>query len=193
MRLDFHVPEEGANLFFDGWVIPKDDKRSEDTTRAAHAFINYMSRPDNAVRNSYYIGYTSVIAGDEMFEYALDTYSAEEESEAVPYDVSYFFGKDAVIEADVEQLSRQLYAQFPPQEVVKRCAVMNYYGDEEEAINELWTQIKGERLSAWAIVIICVAIVGIAAFIVFAKLGHKIEFRWKPKKGYRLIKQEKVK
>ncbi len=128
-----------------------------------------------------------------MFEYALDTYSAEEESEAVPYDVSYFFGKDAVIEADVEQLSRQLYAQFPPQEVVNRCAVMNYYGDEEEAINELWTQIKGERLSAWAIVIICVAIVGIAAFIVFAKLGHKIEFRWKPKKGYRLIKQEKVK
>lgn len=193
VRLDFHVPEEGANLFFDGWVMPKNDKRSEDTTRAAHAFINYMSRPDNAVKNSYYIGYTSVIAGDKMFEYALDTYSAEEESEAVPYDVSYFFGKDAVIETDEEQHSRQLYAQFPPQEVVNRCAVMNYYGDEEEAINELWTQIKGERLSAWAIVIICVAVVGIAAFIVFAKLGHKIEFRWKPKKGYRLIKQEKVK
>lgn len=84
-------------------------------------------------------------------------------------------------------------SKMPAQEVVNRCAVMNYYGDEEEAINELWTQIKGERLSAWAIVIICVAIVGIAAFIVFAKLGHKIEFRWKPKKGYRLIKQEKVK
>ncbi|MDE6412260.1 MAG: ABC transporter substrate-binding protein [Clostridia bacterium] len=193
VSLNFFVPEECANLFFDGWVMPKDDKRDEDTEHAALAFINFMSKPENAVRNSYYIGYTSVIAGDEMFEYACDIYSAEDEENAVPYDVSYFFGEDAIIYADEEQLSRQLSAQYPLFETVKRCAVMNYYGDEEEAINELWTQVKGESLSAWAIVVICVAVAAIILFIVFTKFGSKIEFRLKPKKDYKLVKQEKLK
>lgn len=196
--LNFFVPEECANLFFDGWVMPTDEKRDEDTEKAALAFINFMSRPDNAVRNSYYIGYTSVIAGEEMFDYVLETYGAEEDEESVPYDVSYFFRRDEsdeneyVVYADEEQLTRQLYAQFPPSDTVKRCAVMNYYGDAEEAINELWTKVKGEQLSAWAIVVICVTVVVIVLTVVFTKFGHKIEFRLKPKKGYRLVKQEKI-
>lgn len=194
--LNFFIPEECANLFFDGWVMPKDDKRDSDTEKAALAFINYMSRPDNAVRNSYYIGYTSVIAGDEMFEYAVDTYGVDEGDESEPYDVSYFFGGEAgefVFDAPAEQFSRQLYAQYPPADTVKRCAVMDYYGEQEEAINELWTQVKGEQLDAWAIIVICVAAIAIVLFIVFTKFGSKIEFRFKPKKGYNLVKQEKLK
>lgn len=183
--LNFHIPEEGANLFFDGWVMPRGASKKE-----AQAFINFMSRPDNAVRNSYYIGYTSVIAGEEMFEYACDVYSAEEQG--VPYDVSYFFGEEAIIYADEEQLSRQLFAQYPPEETMKRCAVMNYYGAQEEPINELWTQIKGERLDGWAIAVITVAVVVIALAILYWKLGHKIEFRIKPKKGYRLTDQKEI-
>ena len=197
--LNFYVPEECANLFFDGWVMPKDEKRDEDTRHAAHAFIDFMSKPESAVRNSYYIGYTSVIAGDEMFEYALDTYSVEEgdEEEAVPYDVSYFFRKEGdeneyVIDTYEDQLSRQLYAQFPPLETVKRCAVMGYYDEAEEAINELWTQIKGETLDAWAIIVICVCVIVIILTVVFTKFGSKIEFRIKPKKGYRLIEQKEI-
>lgn len=195
VTLNFFIPEECANLFFDGWVMPTDEKRDEDTEKAALAFINFMSRPDNAVRNSYYIGYTSVIAGEEMFEYAADTYGAEEGDESESYDVSYFFGGEAgeyLIDAPIEQFSRQLYAQYPPAETVKRCAVMDYYGEAEEAINELWTKVKGESLDAWAIIVICVAVVAIVLFIVFTKFGHKIEFRLKPKKGYRLVKQEKI-
>lgn len=41
--------------------------------QAAEAFINFISRPDNVVRNMDYIGYTSVIAGgdsDLIFSYA---------------------------------------------------------------------------------------------------------------------------
>ncbi|MBD5636551.1 MAG: extracellular solute-binding protein, partial [Clostridia bacterium] len=197
VELNFYIPEECANLFFDGWVMPKDEKRNKDTEQAALAFINFMSRPDNAVRNSYYIGYTSVIAGndnpddefsDYMLEYIKETY---DEGKGEDYDLSYFFGEGAVIKTKEEH--RQLYAQYPPSDTVKRCAVMNYYGDEEEAINELWTQIKGEQLSAWAIVVICVAVVAIVLFVVFSKFGHKIEFRLKPKKGYKLVKQEKLK
>ena len=70
---------------------------------------------------------------------------------------------------------------------------MDYYGDREEAINELWTKVKGEQLSAWAIVVIVVALAAIVLFVLFTFFGSKIEFRLKPRKGYKLVKQEKIK
>ena len=197
--LNFYVPEESANLYFDGWVMPKDDKRDKDTEKAAIAFINFMSQPENAIRNSYYIGYTSVIGGAEMLEYAKGLYESEDEDDTVDYDVSYFFGSEEelgqapIIRAPAEQLSRQLAAQFPLLEVVNRCAVMDYYGDKEEAINELWTQVKGEQLSAWAIIVIVITAAAIVLFIIYKFFGSKIELRLKPKKGYQLVKQEKAK
>lgn len=183
----YYVPKEAANLWFDGWAIPKNDARDKETKQAAQAFVNFLSMPENAVRNMYYIGYTSVMAGDEILEYVEDTYSVEEgdAEEAVGYDLSYFFGEDTVIDTYEDQLSRQLYAQYPPQEVMLRCAVMDYYGDADALINELWTKVRGESLDAWAIIVLCVAVAAIVAFIVLAKFGDKIDFfRRKPKKGY---------
>lgn len=189
MKLNFYIPKESANLYFDGWVMPKGAN-----SQAAEAFINFMSIPENAVRNMDFIGYSSVIAGDEVFDYVVETYSAEDTDEtAVEYDLSYFFGEDAVINAPAEQLNRQLYAQYPPQEVMKRCAVMDYYGEDDARINELWTHVKGESLDAWAIVVICVTVVAIVGGVLLMKFGGKIDFfRRKPKKGYELVKQENI-
>lgn len=196
VELNFYMPKESANLFFDGWVIPKDKNRSEQVAQAAHAFINYMALPHNAVRNSYYIGYTSAIAGDEMFEYAAYTYGAEEDDEtAVEYDLSYFFGEgDYTLFAPEEQLKRQLFAQYPPRESTPRCAVMGYYGKEaDDTINELWTRVKGESLDAWAITVLCLTAVVIVGAVLLSRFGSEIDFfRRKPKKGYRLVKQERI-
>ncbi|MDE5896801.1 MAG: ABC transporter substrate-binding protein [Clostridia bacterium] len=197
VSLNYYMPRESANLFFDGWVIPKDANRSPQTKQAAQAFINFMSLPRNAVRNSYYIGYTSVIGGEEMFEYAENTYGAEEDDEtAVEYDLSYFFGtdRDYIISVPEEQLKRQLYAQYPPQSDTLRCAVMDYYGKEaDDMINELWTRVKGESLDAWAIAVICVTAAVIIGGALLSRFGHRIDFfRRKPKKGYTLVKQERI-
>ncbi len=186
VELNYYVPDECANLFFDGWVMPKGANKE-----AAQRFINFLSKPENAVRNMYYIGYTSVIAGDEVFAYIEDTYGTDGEEESVPYDLSYFFGENAVINTSSDQLFRQLYAQYPPAEVTPRCAVMDYYGDADREINELWTKVKGETLDGWAIAVICIAVVIIVGAILLSKFGGKIDFfRTKPKKGYELIKQE---
>lgn len=187
--LNYYIPDECANLYFDGWVMPKGANK-----QAAEAFINFLSMPENAVRNMYYIGYTSVIAGDEVFEYVEDTYGADEDEESVPYDLSYFFGEDAVIDASPEQLSRQLYAQYPPEDVMPRCAVMDYYGEADKEINELWTKVRGAELDAWAIAVICVAAVAIVGGVLLVKFGNRIDFfRSKPKKGYELVGQEPYK
>ena len=58
--LDWAVPEECTNLWFDGWVMLKSGiNGNADRKQAAEAFINFVSRPDNAVRNMYYIGSVS--------------------------------------------------------------------------------------------------------------------------------------
>ena len=195
MLLNYYVPKAGTNLWFDGWVMPK-GVSARGTKEAAEAFVNFLSMPQNAMRNSYYIGYTSVISGEEqeMLGYADYLYGEEEGTEdTVEYDLSYFFGGEASILANIEQATcRQLYAQFPTPDVISHCAVMDYYNkDASERINELWSRIKAETLDAWAIIVIVVAVLAIALSVVFVKFGDKIDlFRAKPKKGYRLIKQE---
>ncbi len=67
--LNYVVPEEGSNIFFDGWAIPKGAN-----VELAHEFINFLARPEIAKMNMEYIGYTSAIATDVMFENAVDWY-----------------------------------------------------------------------------------------------------------------------
>ena len=150
MYLAYSVPEECTNLWFDGWVMLERGVGNDPAKQAAaEAFVNYVSRPDNAVRNMYYIGYTSSIAGgtdgDEVFEYVDWTYGAEEDEEDISeYDLSWFFGDDeAVIDAPTEQLTRQLFAQYPPEDVMERSSIMQYFDAEANArINRMWINVR---------------------------------------------------
>lgn len=53
--LDYVVPEEGSNVWFDTMVIPKTARNIE----GAHQFINFMLDPENAARNAEYVGYST--------------------------------------------------------------------------------------------------------------------------------------
>lgn len=115
-ELWYSVPEESTNLWFDGWVMLKDGiDGNEQRKEAAEAFVNFLSRPDNAVRNMYYIGYTSSIAGDLVFDYmdwnygfvfdpSDEEYFDEELTEVYEYDLSYFFGEGYTLYADASVL-----------------------------------------------------------------------------------------
>ena len=72
--LDYVVPMEGSNVWVDAMVIPANSEHQE----LAHAFIDFMCRPDIAQMNAEYIGYSSpnatavanmdpAISGDERF------------------------------------------------------------------------------------------------------------------------------
>ena len=54
-NLEYVVPDEGSNVWIDGWVIPKDCQNKE----AAEAWINFMCRPDIALMNFEYITYST--------------------------------------------------------------------------------------------------------------------------------------
>ncbi len=55
--LDYVIPEEGSNIFFDSMCIPKNCKNKA----GAEAFINFMCRPDISAMNALYIGYSTPI------------------------------------------------------------------------------------------------------------------------------------
>lgn len=56
--LDYVIPKEGSNIWFDAMVIPKTAQNKE----GAEKFINYMCRPDVALKNAEYIEYATPIA-----------------------------------------------------------------------------------------------------------------------------------
>ena len=151
--LDYAVPEESTNIYFDGWVMLKNGVgEDKDKQQAAEAFINFNSRPDNAIRNMYYIGYTSVISGGDdprVFEYADWNYSAEDEEEdTVDYDLAYFFTEDTdsedyIITAPAEQVKRQLYAQYPDADAMDRSSIMIYFDEKQnQDINQMWVSVR---------------------------------------------------
>lgn len=52
--LDYVIPKEGSNLWFDSMVIPASAKNVDN----ALAFINFMLEPENAAQNSDYVYYS---------------------------------------------------------------------------------------------------------------------------------------
>lgn len=187
-ELWYSVPYECTDIWFDGWLKLKNGVEwSTERHVAAEAFINFLSRPDNAVRNMYYIGYTSAIAGDTVFDYLEYNYGAEEEAEETfDYDVSYFFGKECAICADAATFDfedngdinrgRQLFAQYPPQNVIDRSVVMLDFGDKLSEINRMWINVRCIDILDFSPVVVGVT-AGIIAVLVIAILLYKFRYK----------------
>ena len=194
--LNYIVPEECSNIWFDGWVMPKGAN-----VELAQKFIDFLSRPENAVANMNFIGYTSAIAGDEVYEEMLDWYSEGEEGDTdesgaplVPYDLNYFFEgtgsyDDYVIWVSEESLDRQVAAQYPSEEVIARSAIMQHFDDATTAaVNEMWEEVKGLPIPVWSYIVIAVIAAGILVIVLtYLYKGRRREA--KPKKGYRVLKK----
>ncbi len=147
IELDYVVPVEGSNVWFDGWVIPKYAKN----VKAANWFINFMCTSENALRNMDAIGYVSVIGTPEVLEAKIDD-SLDE-----TIDLSYFFGEDA----DSVKVNA---IQYPDAKVIERCALMHDAGNRTEAMLDMWSRIKGDSLHTTTLIIIGIVVALIIAF-----------------------------
>lgn len=204
-QLWYSVPDECTNLWFDGWVMLKKGIDGNAQKRAAaEAFVNFLSRPDNAVRNMYYIGYTSAIAGDLVLDYMNWNYGADgDEEEVFDYDVSYFFGDGAVIEADADGFDfddaektlinrgRQLFAQYPSANVIERSVIMLDFGAKLGDINRMWINVRCldvKDFSPAAIITVAALAVAAAVGICLYVFRYRI-FVYRPKKGYTRVEE----
>ena len=160
VELDYTVPKEGSIVWFDGWVIPKYAKN----TKAAAYFINFMCKPENAIRNMEEIGYVSVIGTPEVMEYMSE--SAVESGYEEAMDLSYFFGA----EADSVVIDPVLY---PDRSVVERCAMMHDSGPRTEALLAMWSRVKGDNLNNWMVVVILISIVALLVAGIIRKIKQR--------------------
>ena len=59
VEIEYAIPEEGTNVWFDGWVIPYNAKHKEN----AEKWMNFLCRPDIAAKNFEYITYPTPNTG----------------------------------------------------------------------------------------------------------------------------------
>ncbi len=147
MDLRYTIPEEGSSVWFDGWVIPKYAKN----IKAASYFINFMCKPENALRNMDMTGYVSAIGGDEILE------SMSDPEEFGPIDVSYFFGP----QADSVCVNPIMY---PDKATMDRCGMM--HDTDTEALLKMWSRVKGDSASVWTYTLICLVLGGLVAAVI---------------------------
>ncbi len=152
VKLDYAVPQEGSNIWFDAWVIPKYARN----VKAARYFIDFMCKPENAIRNMDVIGYVSAVGGTEILEAQMDPDKYE------PLDASYFFGP----EATAVPLS---YVLYPDKSVIERCTMMHDSGDRTEALLGMWSRVKGDNASALTYVIIALTLLAIILAMIFSR------------------------
>lgn len=181
--LCFQVPEEGSNIWFDGWCIPKNAKNKE----IAQEFMNFISQPEIAILNMDYIGYTSFIAGEEVLQYVRDTYEVTDGEEQFEDDLTYFFegtveeGTNCVVISD--EMNRQLFTQFPEESVINRCAFMEDFGDNNELVVAMWTRVRAIELTTGAIVLLVLIgagiVIGVSSYMIVRAENkkHRIQRR----------------
>jgi len=168
--LRYTVPDEGSNVWFDGWVIPK----YAGNVKAAGYFVNFLCRPDVAIRNMDVIGYVSTIGTPEVLE------AMSDEEAYDPVDVSYFFGEDAT----AEHLNP---TQYPDRSIVERCTMMHDWGNDSAKLIAMWSRVKGNQLSWWTLFVIFTTL----ACIIFAKVRKMIKLRLKTKRNLSKVERRK--
>ena len=68
VEVGYAIPKGGAQMFFDNFAIPKDARNVAE----AHAFIDYMLRPEVAAKNSNFLGYANGnIASQKLLDKAV--------------------------------------------------------------------------------------------------------------------------
>lgn len=140
--LNYIVPEEGSNVWFDGWCMPKGSQKE-----LAEEFVNFISNPENAAKCMESVGYTSPVVGDEIWELVNDWYAADEgETETYEVDLSFYFGDSieeaALISIPLENEGRQFDAQYPTEEVLNRCCIMKDFGKAQADVEDMWLRVK---------------------------------------------------
>lgn len=185
-ELYFSIPKEGSNIWFDAFCIPSVSTKKD----LATSFIEFMSRPENAIQNMDYVGYTSATASIEVLDYIYENYDVrgkidgESDDEYQEYDISYFFKDNigeydssiCILHADESTLGRTLTAQYPNQELLPHLCVMDDFGTQNEAVLDMWETVRSNSLPIWAIIILVIELIialGGILYIILSKSYKK--------------------
>ncbi len=124
--LFYTVPKEGANVWVDSFVIPKYARNEE----AANCFLQYLCEKEVAEKNMDWLG--SSIAVKSAMHSKKDQLEADDGTD----EESLFF--------DAPDGFKEMYLEmvFPPDEVLRRCAIMRDFGKFNFELDGMWIDVK---------------------------------------------------
>lgn len=160
-NLDYFVPEIGGNIWFDGWVMLNDAQNVD----AAYMFLDYVCRPDIAMRNAMAIGYTSGIDKDVVLA-SEEALAIVEENE---YEIEEYFDDEL---------------RYPDIASATTLGVMKDFGERNSATIKMWERVKGSQQDNMWILWVSIAVVG----AVLVAVGVYFGITHRPSQYRRLIK-----
>ncbi|MCH5162742.1 MAG: extracellular solute-binding protein [Clostridiales bacterium] len=130
----YEVPEEGSNVWLDGWIIPKYAKNE----KAANYFLKFINTHEYAKKNFEYLGATLPLRSvmDEVRE------EIEAETTTGETDWKEFFDS---FDPDYRNEFKAMLIDtlFPPAEVLARCGVMRDCGLKKSVdLASMWIDVK---------------------------------------------------
>ncbi len=182
-KLNFVIPKEGSTIYFDGWVMPKGAN-----TALAQDFVDFLCKPEIAAMNMDYIGYTSVIAGDDLYDLLCDNYG--EEDGEFEHDLTYFFKgtlsddkytDDGKVIVRTNEFGRQLTTQYPSAAETVRCGVMEDFGDRNQKVLEMWSVVKANKISTLSYIMMAV-LLAFAILLLASTIKRKLKKRRRARK-----------
>lgn len=151
VNLGYYAPSIGGNLWFDGWVMHKDAANK----RAAQEFLEFVCRPEIAMRNMMYIGYSSAVdpevlkACPEALEILYDN----------DYDDEYFEDENVYPQINKDNLSR--------------LGVMKDFGEKRATVSTMWESVKASTGIGNLWIVIVAVVVAVLGLVILAFVGIK--------------------
>lgn len=212
-NLKYALPDTGANIWFDAWVMPTGANKLW-----ASRFVDFLSMPYYAAQNMEYIGYTPVIAGDDILALAQSWYDEryDEETEEMDFDsihetdegfddeyyvkdISYFF-EDTLEEKDISEArfilsldskGKQFDTQYPDESILPHLTIMADFGTQNASMLLMWESVKNTRLPTWVYYFILAIVLIIIALIIIHQVSRSaVKKRRKDRKLARENKQK---
>ncbi len=111
-------------------------------------------------------------------EAAIAEYETEyDESGENQYDISYFFdgSADAIFYPSPDVIGRTLTAQFPEKSDLNHLCVMDDFGNQNEAVLDMWEKVRTNSLPVWAIVILVVEFLAVISVVIYFAINKGIK------------------
>ena len=197
-ELGYYVPHGAGNIWFDGWVIPKN--HNPEHLNAIKTFINFLNNPEIAAANMLEIGYSSAVSPEavrdnedaravlcEAYVVNDDSWTKLDEkgNEITEFDydswdefAEYYF--DYRDEMDNSNWRYPFLIADEGNETYDRSldtlGVMRDYGENNKAVVTMWNYVRSAGVSAlpllgWTVLAVAV-VVGIIVLCEFIK-RHK--------------------
>jgi spermidine/putrescine transport system substrate-binding protein len=127
---------------------------------AAGYWINFLCKPEHALRNMDFTGYSSAVGTPEILAAVTDTLLLH------PVDLSYFFGPEATA-VYVDSI------MYPDREIIERCSILRDCGGHQEVMREIWLRMKKMNSTDSATWYVAVGIIIIILAAIAVAVGRR--------------------